>query len=379
VKKTKILFIIDFIFSITGGTENQIVKIIKNLDREKFSLILLALKKTPWLEHESNQLNCKIELFDYNVFNHKDPKNIFIFFKIVKAIKNIKPDIAITFFPTSYLLGVFAAKIAGVKSIVSTRRDYGLWLNKWNLLLFRYVSRFLDGIITNSKLVKDLVCKIENIDKNMISVIYNGIELEGSLPDPDYVLNIKKSLGITEETKVIGLIAGLRPMKRHRTFIRAAKKMLEKGNNLVFILVGDGPLRTELEDMVNDLQMSENFRFVGWKSPVLPYLSIFNIGVNCSANEGLSNAIMEYMAYGIPCIVSKAGGNPELIKDSVNGYLFELDNSEELAHKLLHLLNDEKLQKQFISKSKEIILKRFSVERLKLEYEEYFEKLIQRN
>jgi L-malate glycosyltransferase len=73
-------------------------------------------------------------------------------------------------------------------------------------------------------------------------------------------------------------------------------------------------------------------------------LELIDIGVNRSSMEGLSNAIMEYMASGVPCIVSNAGGNPELIENGVNGYTFELDNTSELANHIINLLDNKELQ-----------------------------------
>jgi len=131
-------------------------------------------------------------------------------------------------------------------------------------------------------------------------------------------------------------------------------------------------LRRGLEDLASDLGISGHVHFVGTQEDVLPFLGILDVGINCSANEGLSNAIMEYMAHGVPCIASRAGGNPELIEHKVNGYLFELDDEKQLSALIAKLLAEQETMKDFASRSKEMILESFTLEKMIEEYDRYF-------
>jgi glycosyltransferase involved in cell wall biosynthesis len=352
------------------------VKLVSNLDRSKYNVKFIALRGTPWLLQHKSLLQCEVKYFDYDGLNQKNIWNLFEFIKICYEIKKIKPDIAIMFFPTSYILGVLAAKLAGVKKIISTRRDLGLWLNKWNNFLFRFVNRYVDGIITNAFEIKNLVIEKEKFPKEKVTVIYNGIDNFYAKIALSDINNLKEQLGINPQGNIVGLVAGLRPMKRLHTFIKAARRVLDKKGDIFFIIIGDGPLREELESMVDSMKLSCNFLFAGWQNPILPYVSLFDIGVNCSANEGFSNAIMEYMNFGIPCIVSRAGGNGELIKDNYNGYLFELDNERELADKIIYLLENESVRKKFISNAKQDILDKYSIANMLIQYDRYFHQLL---
>jgi glycosyltransferase involved in cell wall biosynthesis len=375
-KKIKILFIMDFIFSVTGGTENQILKILNNLDDNKFEKTLLCLKNTPWLNENYDNICCNVLSLNYNVESHLDPKNLLVFVKLINRIKYINPDIVITFFPTSYMIGVMAAKIAGIKNILSTRRDYGLWLVRKNKIPLKIANFFLSGIITNSELVKDLVVKKEKFDYNKVDVIYNGISIKNTPLKENELHNLKKKYKIPENKKIIGIVAGLRPMKNHQTLINAAAILKSKRSDIIYLIVGDGARREELESLVDQLSLSNEVYFLGWQKEIKKVLSLFNIGVNCSGNEGLSNAIMEYMGYGIPCIVSDSGGNTELIQDQINGMVFKTKDENELAEKILLLLENKNLQNQFIIKSKEIINSQFSINTMVTKYEKYFLDLI---
>jgi glycosyltransferase involved in cell wall biosynthesis len=115
---------------------------------------------------------------------------------------------------------------------------------------------------------------------------------------------------------------------------------------------------------------------VGEQECVVPYFSIFDIGINCSKNEGLSNAIMEYMAYGVASIVSEAGGNTELIKNEINGLTFELGNHEQLSSRIITLLNKPLLRRKFILKSKEYVANHLQIDKVIDQYDNYFKSLL---
>ena len=374
--RIKVMFVIDHILGIRGGTETQLSMLINNLNKDKYDITLLCLRKTRWVAENSSTLNCKVKYF--NVKKLVSPKIIISFLRIIRYIKSIKPDILMTFFPESNIIGVYMAKLAQVKIIISARRDYGLWLDKKTYYFLRLANRFVKGVVTNSINVKKLTNIEEKFDNSKIHVIYNGIEVEKfhSLVKKD---SLRKKIGISPQNKVVGIVANLNPMKRHKTFLNAAMQVMQIRSDVEFVIVGDGPLRRELESLANELDINEQVHFVGSQEDALPFLSIFDIGVNCSANEGLSNAIMEYMTFGIPCIVARAGGNEELIENGINGYTFDLDNNRELAEYTLQLLDDKKIQKKFAAKSKDKIFNQMNVKRMISDYDEYFTQLLANN
>lgn len=375
-KKIKLMFCIDYIDGSTGGTENQLIKLINYLNHEKYDLYLLCLRNTPWLEENKSKLKCTVTAFNYNELSHGDFRNFISFWMAVNHMKKVIPDIMIVFFPTSYILGVIAARLAGVKIIMSTRRDYGLWLENKGIYALRLSNRFVHGIITNSQKVKELTCLKEHYDRSKVRVIYNGIEAERFSHSSDTDLSLKASIGIPLSNKVIGIVAGLRPMKHHATFLNAAKRVLKIISDVSFVLIGDGPLRGELGKYATYLGIGKSVHFLGWQTDIPRYLSLLDIGANCSANEGLSNAIMEYMAAGVPTIVSDAGGNTELIEHGVNGYVFELDDDTQLAEYIISLLKDKDTSNLFSSRSKEIMKERFGIDKMLNEYDILFTNLL---
>ncbi len=374
--RIRVLFVIDHIYELTGGTEKQLEKLINNLNHDKYDLNLLCLNETPWFRKNHQKLRCTTQAYHYNVFDHKDLRNLFEVFRIISYMRRLSPDVVVCFFKTSYILGVLCARLAGVSTVITTRRDYGLWLDRRYVHLLKVANRMVAFIVTNSSRVRDLVVDEEEFDRERVIVIYNGIENGGMPLCADEASQFRKRLGIPPVNKVVGIVAGLRPMKRHDTFLKAAKRVLEVRDDVAFVIVGDGPLRADLENFARDLNIASSVHFLGWRQDVRALLSMFDVGVNCSANEGLSNAIMEYMAYEVPCVASKAGGNTELIEDGVNGYTFELDNEKQLAELVLKLLDGPERRDAFVRASKEVIVKKFGVQRMVREYDRLFQEVI---
>lgn len=372
-KRLKITFIIDILDSDLGGTENQLIKMINGLNKKKFQVELICFDNHPWFEANARDLDCDSRVIAINRF--KKVYTYVNFLRLVNHLRKEKPDVLHTFFPAGNTLGVFAGKLAGVKNIVSSRRDYGEWMLGPYLFTTKVANRFVKRIVANSYMVKELTERKELVAGGKVDVIYNGINTDlFANMKPDTAL--KNRLRIPERNKVVGIVANFRPMKHHYTFLKAAAEILKIRKDVDFILVGTGQLREDTEKIARTLDISESVHFAGPQKNVRPYLSIMDAGVNCSEGEGLSNAVMEYMAAGVPAVVSNAGGNPDLITHDVNGYVFELDDHQELASFILKLLDDGETRDRFAKKALEKIQREMSLKAILSEYESFYQRLV---
>lgn len=371
-RKLTVTYMIDVLDTDLAGTENQLIKLINGLDKNRFRVRLLCLSDHPWFRANVATLACDAKTF--NIRRFKRVGTYVDFVNLIHTLRQDRPDIVHTFFPVSNIVGVLAARIAGVKTIISSRRDYGEWMTPTYLAATRFANRFVTAVVANSRPVGDLTRQREAVNNGRLQVIPNGLDLtqfNGLAPD----LAIKKRLTISENTKVIGLVANFRPMKHHDTLVRAAKAILKVRDDVTFLLVGDGPLERQTKALSRSLGVRHHFVFAGSQKEVRPYLSIMDIGVNCSEAEGLSNAIMEYMAAGIPCIVSRAGGNPDLIDDNINGYTFELGDDEALASLVIKLLDDQQTRERFIRNSREMIRSEMSLDHMLSAHQSLYQRL----
>lgn len=372
----RIVFIIDHFYSDRAGTENQLVKMIRGLSG-RFEIELICFRDSEWLQTRAPALPCGVRIFQIDKFKRAYTyRNLY---RLVRHLRATRPNVVHTFFPVANIVGVLCARFARVPRIVSSRRDYGEWMRRHYLAMTRCANRFVHGIVTNSHRVKQLTERIEKVDGRLIEVIYNGIDVSGfaSLPRDEA---LKRELGIPPANKVIGIVANFRPMKRHETLIHAAKIVLAARSDIDFLLVGadDGivGMRGRTEALAEELGVRARLHFVGSCKDVARYLSIMDVGVNCSEGEGLSNAIMEYMAAGVPCIVSDSGGNPDLVTDGVTGQTFPLGDHETLAHRLLSTLDDHATRQCFAKSARQKLYDEMNMDIMIERFDAFYRSLV---
>ena len=196
------------------------------------------------------------------------------------------------------------------------------------------------------------------VPEEKITVIINGARPIPRRSEEERCC-IRSSLGIPRDATVVGLFARLEPCKDHPTLLRAARSLLRKNSNCVFLLVGEGSQRNALERMAEALGVSRSVIFTGFSEDVSPYMNITDIQVNCSVGtETSSLALSEGMSLGIPVVASRFGGNPYMVREGENGYLFPMGRSDLLAERIVQIAGNEALYRRL----SEGALRRFSEE-----------------
>ncbi|MCP3928437.1 MAG: glycosyltransferase [Bacteroidetes bacterium] len=315
--------------------------IIDRLDRRLFEPYLVCLRPTEYFEQ--CELNCKKMILGVGSLSSWDcVKRLFQF---SLYIRREKIDIVQTFFFDSTVFGVLAAKLAGVDTVISSRRDLGFWYTNSLLKVLAFINLLTDRILVNSRAIKNNIIEKEHVRPGKIDVLYNGIDLESYSIKYDAIA-LRSELDIPVEDHVVGIVANLnRQVKRVDLFIAIAAKILKRNMQVSFVIVGEGGFREQLKQLVNKLGISNKVYFVGSQTNVISYLQLFDIGVLTSASEGLSNSILEYMAAGLPVVCFDTGGNNELITSGKNGYLIKIFDQHEMAKIILEILQKDDFRK----------------------------------
>ena len=173
----------------------------------------------------------------------------------------------------------------------------------------------------------------------------NGIDVNRYRRDEKIREESRRELSLNNGDYCVGIIANMREVKRVDLLIKSAKSLILQGIHAKYYILGDGDLRSELEHLVSELGLGGRVYFLGKNYDRRRLLSALDIGVITSDFEGLSNAIMEYMASGIPTVASAVGGNLELIRDEENGCLFGAGDEGDLSDKLKSLMKDPSKEK----------------------------------
>lgn len=257
----------------------------------------------------------------------KMPGNsIYFVLRLAKVLKGLHPHVVHTrnWAGTD---GILASRLAGISSIVHSEHGFGgenpVGENKKRIRIYRLLSHFVKEYICVSKPLEAWLKEVVRVHKQ-VNQIYNGVDIECYKPGFDG--SLRQELGIRSQSFVIGIIASLYPIKDHATLIRAFNKLRQSEPNAYLLIVGDGEERDRLKGLAK-----EGVLFLGNRNDIPRILHTLDVFVLCSLNEGISNTILEAMATGLPVIASNVGGNPDLISDGINGWLFPAGSVETLA------------------------------------------------
>ena len=177
-------------------------------------------------------------------------------------------------------------------------------------------------------------------DPHRIRVIINGAEAIFSMGEEEK-RKTRERLGIPNHAIVVGMFARLEAYKGHACFLRAASLLIKKNPNFRFLIVGDGSMADALKKEAGRMGIKEYTLFTGFACDVTPLWNITQIQVNCSVGtETSSLALSEGMSLGIPAVASNFGGNPYMIRDGENGFLFPMDQHEILAERIESIAGD---------------------------------------
>ena len=256
----------------------------------------------------------------------------------------------------SNLIGLLASKLCGIQ-IVTTQHLYPPMPLKDKKLQFYskidafYTMKRMAKIIAVSGEIKEKLIAA-GLDEHKITVIDNGIDIEKySNSRDEHIEVLRRSIGIGDDVSVVGTFGRLTQQKGHKYLLEAASKVLENKISAIFLIAGDGPLKTELEKSAVELGLGGKVRFLGFRRDTADLLKIMDVFVMSSIDEGLPMAMIEAMASRKAVLVTSVGEIPKVIKDGVNGMLVPANESDLLAHKLCILLNDAQLRNELAGKA----------------------------
>ena len=342
----KILFFTESLRS--GGKERRLVELIKGLKKYPDINCELVLTRKDIHYTDIFETEIKIHIIERKYLK-KDPS---LFFKFYRITKKFKPDIinvwgsmvAIYAIPTKVLLRI--PMINNQITVAPLKVSGGLFSH-------HITFPFSDRLLANSY----AGLKSYNAPKVKSSVIYNGFDFNriANLNDKN---TIREKFNI--KTKyVVSMVASFSDFKDYGTYVRAANKILEKRNDVIFLCVGAGD-DTPYKKMVLS-KNKDKILFLGRQSNVESIMNICDIGVLATFTEGFSNSIMEFMSLGKPVVATNGGGTPEIIQNEVNGFLVQIYNPDDLKDKINILLDNEVKLKAYGKSAYHIIKSKFGI------------------
>ena len=325
----KILFFIESLRS--GGKERRLIELLTGLKKNKNIQCELVLTRSQIHYKEIYRLEIPIHIIERKS-GQKNPRLFFQFFKIAKKINpeliHVWGNLAATYaIPTKVIL-----RIPMINNQIA---DAPLELPK-RILSYKLTFPFSNLLISNSKAG---LMSYKPPDRKSL-VIYNGFDF-GRLNNLNDVSKIREQFNIDAKF-VIGMVASFSDKKDYKTYISASLKVLKENPNVLFLSVGAGE-NSKYKKMIPEKYFN-NFKFIESQEDILSLMNICDIGVLATYTEGISNAVMEFMALGKPVVATDGGGTKELISDCETGYLVQRNSEDELAEKISILLDDKSLR-----------------------------------
>jgi len=344
LNKTNIFFLIRSLN--IGGTERQLIELVKGLDSNHFDItvglfynegtLIEEIKSMPWIHVVSLNKSGRWDIIRFVL-------------RFIKLLKSLQPDILYSFLPDANIAGLIAGRLSGVKRVVWGVRASNMdvsrydWLARMSLRLSAFLSKFPDAIIANSHAGKEFHRGI-GYSTNRMMVIPNGICTDRFKPDYSAGLKVRDEWGIDEETITIGLIGRLDPMKDHATFLRAVKIFNQEGCSVRFVCIGDGkgPCKSEIHSLCRTLGLNGSLIWAGEMEDMPSVYNAIDIVTSSSIGEGFPNVIGEAMACGVHCVVTDVGDSAIIVGET--GVIVNPEDPQALADgwtSMLKRLNDK--------------------------------------
>lgn len=360
-----------------GGAEQQLLELVKGIDKSRFRPLVVPLYPGGSLENEFN----RVPGAEVVSVNRRGKFDFWVMTRIYSLLRREGVDIIQPFLTPATLLGLLPAVINRTPVKIATERSGANLEASLGHKAYQktedYLARLVDWVVPNSEAGRNSLVR-RGINPARIRVIYNGINLERLYPDGKMVAEIRDKMGVSSDGVVIGMNANLTTAKDHVTFLKGAAIVHREMPDARFALLGDGPRRQELEKLVNELEMKSVVTFFGHQRDVASYIDSFDIAGLCSNwDEGCSNSTLEAMVLGKPVVVTDSGGNREIVENGRTGLLIEGHNPQAFADGVISYIRQPDRAKEIAETGRQFVLDRFSIDRMVGEYERLYEQSMQ--
>jgi glycosyltransferase involved in cell wall biosynthesis len=273
-------------------------------------------------------------------------------------------------------LAAVVGRLSRTPIIIATRHnvDIGGKLREW---INRWARKLCDMVITVSKEVYEAELERSGTVPSRVALIRNGVQVDDfAATERPHLEMTAREWDIDGNTTVIGTLARFHKQKGHSYLLEAMTRVQTQRPGTRALLVGDGPLRPEMEAKAGELDLSETVIFTGIRRDVPEILALLDVFVLPSLWEGLPVALLEAMAAGLPVVATRVGGVPEVVIDGVTGLLVPPRDPEALSETILRLLQDSDLRHRMGQAGQERVREHFSVDQMIRKTEALYERLL---
>ena len=347
----------------TGGSERQFVLLAQNLRSDKFHLHTgCLLRQGPFADgfHDAAEFPMGGSLYGW--------KSLQTRWRLSQHLRRNHVQVAHAFDFYTNLTLIPAARLARVPVVIGSHRQLGDLMTPAQFRVQIEAFRWCDAVVCNSVAGANRLAEA-GLSRDKLVVIGNALPAEA-------FAKAEPALSRRAGTLRVGMVARMNARyKNHSGFLRIAARIHQHLPDVEFLLVGDGPLRPEIELEAQALGLGERVLFLGDRRDIPALLASMDVAVLTSDSEGLSNVILEAMAAGVPVVAYDVGGNAELVNPE-RGALIAAADEAGFSDAVERILADASLRQQFGDNAHQFAEKNFGLERVRDRFVELYETLL---
>jgi glycosyltransferase involved in cell wall biosynthesis len=346
-----------------GGLEYLTIQLSEQLERRGIRSHIISLTDGV-LIGEANQRG-----IETTALNKKAGFDAGTVFRIGKILRERGIGLVHTHNLSPLVHGTLAAAMTGTRS-VNTRHGpdpqstYG------------FIWGMNDRVVAVSDHARRELVKYNHVNPDKIRVILNGIDLSPySSPGPT-TNPLREEFQIGAGTKIVGNFSRLEPEKDQKTLLRAFRILMDQGVNARLVIAGGGKLEGELKQLTQDLDLTNDVHFLGFRKGIPDLLRCIDLYVVSSTMEGLSLSLLQAMAAGLPVVATNTGGNPEVVVEGETGYIVDCGNPAALAAAMSRVLACPETAQRMGHSAKDNAYRLFGIDRMVESYISLYEEVL---
>ncbi len=299
---------------------------------------------------------------------------------LVRIIREVRPHVVHTHTAKAGLLGRWAARRCGVPVIVHTFHGHVFhgYFSPARTAMFvrleRALARTTTCLVTVSEDVRQQILARGIGRPDRFEVVRLGLDLAPFRTAEGRRGELRRELGLADDAPTVGIVARLVPRKAHEVFLQAAAAIAPLVPDAMFLVVGDGERRAELEGRARTLGLSGRVRFLGWRADLDRVYADLDVVMLTSTNEGSPVALIEAMAAARPVVATRAGGVAELVGEA--GLLAEVGDADGLARHAMALLSDPERRRALGRLARDRVVPQYAHERLVADIDRLYARLL---
>jgi glycosyltransferase involved in cell wall biosynthesis len=297
-----------------------------------------------------------------------------------------RPDLVHCWLLYANLAGAIGARLARVPLVVTSVRNiqsevnYNYYDPRWQRVLERATAPLANAITANAPAVAEDYKVFARARAEQVVTVPNGVDIEALRRlTAEERARKRQTLGLGRNDIVVGTIARLAKEKDFETFLRAVARAREKLPLLRSVIVGEGPLRAQLESFASSLGLAGVVLFLGERKDVGNLIQCYDAFLLTSVIEGMPNVVMESQLLGVPVVATRAGGTVDLIRDGETGLLAPIGDHQALASCIVRLFTEDGLWSRISLASAKQIRDGYTIEQLVARTEAVYRGLLKPN